>query len=361
MDDNKTYTAIGLMSGMSQDGVDVTILKTDGRKQIEFGRHVTIPYTDKERQIIAEAVGERDENEKTRLAETVITDAHIRAVKEFGEKADIIGFHGHTLFHDPYNPDSNKRRTWQIGDSQRLASEVGINVVGDMRYADFYAGGQGAPLLPICHQAFAQTSERPIVILNMGGVSNITYLGETEKDILAGDVGPANALIDDYMKEKTGKLFDKNGELAASGSIHQDLLKKWLSVEFFDKSIPKSLDRNPWNVEEAYNLSLEDGAATITAFTVQAIAGSIQHLPQKLKAIYVGGGGRHNKHIMEELSKTLNLPVEPVEKLGWNGDALEAQGFAYLAARSLKGLALTLPTTTGVPKAMTGGKLYKAK
>lgn len=201
--------------------------------------------------------------------------------------------------------------------------------------------------------------DKPLAILNLGGVGNITWLGQERHDILAFDTGPANALIDDLVKEKTDQPYDSEGALASAGQVHQNMVDDWMEHAYFSKAVPKSLDRDEWQVRRAYDLPLEDAVATLAAFTVQAVAKSFQYLPQMPKTVYVAGGGRHNKYLMAELSKALSCAVEPVEKLGWNGDALEAQGFAYLAVRSLKGLALTLPTTTGAPEPMTGGKLYK--
>ena len=355
MNDDKVYTVIGVMCGTSMDAIDLALVKTDGKEICDLVDFKSIDNDDSYKDPIRKVFTRTELDDDVILAEKVVTDAHIRAIQGTGWNADLIGFHGQSITHRP-----DDRFTWQLGDSQRLADELNIDVVADMRQADVKAGGQGAPLIPICHRAFLPSDERPVAILNMGGVSNITWIGEGEADILAGDVGPANALIDDYMKEKTGQFFDENGQLAASGSVNQEMVNKWLSVEFFDKPMPKSLDRNPWDVSAAYGLPLEDGAATITEFTIQAIIKSFEQFPNVPKTLYVAGGGRHNKHIMKSLKDALPCHVEMAEKLGWNGDALEAQGFAYLAVRSLKGLVLTLPTTTGAPEPMTGGKLYQS-
>lgn len=355
MSENKVYTVIGVMCGTSMDAIDLALVKTDGKEICELLDFTSIDNDDSYKNPVRKVFKQIEIDDNLRLAEKVVTDAHINAINDKGWKADLIGFHGQTITHMP-----EKRFTWQIGDNQRLADETGIDVVGDMRQADVKAGGQGAPLMPICHRAFLPSEERPVAILNMGGVSNITWIGEEETQILGGDVGPANALLNDYMKEKTGEEFDENGQLAASGKVHQAMVDGWLSHEFFSQNMPKSLDRDPWDVSTAYDLSLEDGAATIAAFTVQSILKSFEKFPSSPKVLYVAGGGRHNKHIMDCLTKDLPCDVKMAEVLGWNGDALEAQGFAYLAVRSLKGLVLTLPTTTGVPKPMTGGKLYKS-
>ncbi len=355
MIDDKVYTVIGVMCGTSMDAIDLALVRTDGQDICELLDFISFDNDDAYKASTRKVFKKTDLDATVLEAEKVVTDAHIKAIQQTNWDADLIGFHGQTITHMPEN-----RFTWQIGEAQKLADETGIDVVADMRLADVKAGGQGAPLMPICHRALLPAGERPVAILNMGGISNITWIGEQENDILAGDVGPANALINDYMKVKTGQEFDRDGALAASGQIHQNLVDKWLSAEFFGKPMPKSLDRDPWDVSAAYDLSLEDGAATITAFTVQSIVKSFEQFSALTKNLYVGGGGRHNKHMMNCLNDALDCNVHMVEALGWNGDALEAQGFAYLAVRSLKGLTLTLPTTTGAPEPMTGGKLYKS-
>ncbi len=354
MSENKVYTAIGMMSGTSLDGIDLALVETDGKDFTKLKAFKTITYSDEARQKLKNVLGSRHANKETIEAEKLVTDAHIQAIEDFGHQADIIGFHGQTILHDP-----SQRFTWQIGDAQKLANEVKIDVIADMRIADIKAGGQGAPLLPLCHRAFASDAARPIAILNLGGVGNVTWLGEERHDICAFDTGPANALIDDLVKEKTGKRYDSEGALASAGTVHQSMVDDWLTHEYFNKPIPKSLDRDEWLIKRAYDLNVEDAVATLSAFTVQSVQKSFEHLPKQPKTIYVAGGGRHNNYIMNELNKAMPCPVEPVEALDWNGDAVEAKGFAYLAVRSVLGLSLTLPTTTGIPEAMTGGKLYK--
>lgn len=357
MSDNKVYTAIGLMSGTSLDGeIDVAILKTDGASHVERLDFKPYPYDRAARDKVRACFGMKQTSPQVGEAETLVTELHIQAVNALGKKADVIGFHGQTIFHDPAN-----KFTWQLGDGQRLADETGIDVIAGMRYADVAAGGQGAPLLPLYHRALASKLPKPLAVLNLGGVANITWLGEKENDILAFDCGPANALLDDFMRARTNHEFDRDGKLAMSGQVHQALIDQWLSHPFFEASPPKSLDRNTFNVDAVKALSVEDGAATLTSFTVQAIARAGDHLPQKPKRWLVTGGGRKNKKMIHDLINRLNVAVEPVESVGWNGDAMEAEGFAYLAVRSLKGLPLSLPTTTGVPKPMPGGTLYKVQ
>lgn len=354
MQENKVYTAIGMMSGTSLDGIDVALVKTDGMDFCELQDFQCFSYSESEQSVIRAALGCRHKNEKTQEAEKLLTDKHVQAIKGFGHKADIIGFHGQTVIHDP-----TQQLTWQIGDCQRLANETGISVVGDMRQADVKAGGQGAPLLPLCHRAFASNLDKPIAILNMGGVANLTWLGEERQDILAFDTGPANALMDDLIKYKTGKDFDFDGTLASKGQVDEAIVQKWLKHPYFDKKPPKSLDRDEWDVSSVYEYGVEDAIATLAQFTIQSIIKSLDFLPGVPNALYAAGGGRKNKYIMKALNDALSYPVLPVEEVGWNGDGLEAQGFAYLAVRSLKGLALTIPETTGIKEPATGGTLYE--
>lgn len=355
MDQNKVYTAIGMMSGTSLDGIDVALVKTDGRDATKLLDFKTYEYDQETRHAVKDVFGARESSKAVDRAAHLVTQAHINAIRAFGHEADVIGFHGQTIHHDP-----DKKFTWQIGDCQNLANETGISVVGDMRQADISAGGQGAPLLPLCHRSFAASLPKPVAILNLGGVGNVTWLGKERHDILAFDTGPANAPIDDLVQAKTGEAYDSNGKRALAGQPLQRLIDQWIDNPFFDQVPPKSLDRNQWDVSAVVEFKLEDAVATLTQFTVQSVLKSLQHLPDKPRALYVAGGGRKNKAMMKWLSEALDYPVEPVESIGWNGDALEAQGFAYLAVRSIQGLALTVPTTTGVPEPITGGLYYSS-
>lgn len=354
MSENKVYTAIGMMSGTSLDGVDVALVKTDGKDYTRLLDYKEFAYDASLKEAVRLVFGREKPDNETKAAEALITQAHIDAIVKTGWKADVIGFHGQTIHHDPA-----QRFTWQIGDAQMLADETGIDVVADMRQADIAAGGQGAPLLPLCHRSFASSIDKPIAILNLGGVGNITWLGTERTDILAFDTGPANAPIDDLVRAKTGEAYDSNGKRALAGTPLMRLVEEWLDNPFFDQMPPKSLDRNQWDVSAVTEFELCDAIATLTQFTVQSVLKSLPHLPGTPTALYVAGGGRYNKAMMGWLSEALDYPVLPVEDIGWNGDALEAQGFAYLAVRSLLGLALTVPTTTGIPEPMSGGMLYK--
>ena len=357
---NKVYTVIGLMSGTSLDGVDAALIRTDGESFIETADFITIPYEDSVRDSIRSCLGKREDVDGfVARTETEVTRTHAAAVDWLLSRAgvqpqdvDMIGFHGQTIAHDPAD-----KFTWQIGNGAMLARLTGIDVVNDFRSADMAAGGQGAPLIPLYHQALSAALDKPVAILNIGGVANITYIG-AGGDILAFDTGPGNAPINDWAKKHLSREYDENGMLARQGKVDDALLDEWLAHPFFEKVPPKSLDRDDFKF--SISLSAADGAATLTAFTAAATAQARAHLPEAPKAWYVTGGGRHNSVLMDRLRAVLGVPVEPVEKLGWNGDALEAQGFAWLAVRSVRGLPLSVPSTTGVPAAQTGGRLYKA-
>lgn len=363
MGNGKVYRAIGLMSGTSMDGVDVAMIDTDGQGFVHPVAFESYAYMKEEQDILRAALRKSKDDAAVAKAEEMVTQAHIAAVKAFLRQHDdrkrtveLIGFHGHTILHDP-----NRQLSWQIGDAQRLANETGINVVADMRQADLKAGGQGAPLLPLYHRALAAQLEKPVAIVNIGGVANVTWIGPGADDVIAFDCGPGNALLDDFVQDRTDALYDEDGALAREGQVLKSVVAKWMEHEFFHRPPPKSLDRGGWVIVGLSALSDENGAASLTAFTVCGIATSLAFMPQAPRAIYVTGGGRKNAFLMESLAKALPCPVGAVEDLGWNGDALEAQGFAYLAVRSVEGLPLTLPGTTGVSAPLTGGAVYRVR
>ncbi len=360
MSDTGVLTAIGLMSGTSMDGVDAALIRTDGLDVVEIGAASTVPYRSVLRQRLGKLVmsAKKTENEGNVVGRE-ITLAHVEAVERLLAGAgvapgavDVIGFHGHTVLHNPA-----ERSTWQIGDSQLLADRTGIKVVGDFRIADVKAGGQGAPLAPLYHAARAAGLEKPLAVMNIGGVANVTWLGD-DGAVIAFDCGPGNALIDDFVHARTGHPYDASGTLSLSGTVNQSVLAKLLDNPYFNLPAPKSLDRNAFNPAVVAGLSTPDGAATLAAFTVQAAARSILKIGRP-KRLLVCGGGRLNRGLMAGLAAALDgIPVAPVEAVKWRGDALEAEAFGYLAVRSLRGLPLSLPTTTGAPSPMTGGVTY---
>jgi anhydro-N-acetylmuramic acid kinase len=350
--------ALGLMSGTSLDGVDAALLLTDGESAGQAGEALTVPYPDQLRHRLRSVLGGLGPVQEV---ERDITLFHAEVVQKLLGNAgrpqvEIVGFHGHTVLHQP-----QQGRTWQIGDGALLASLLGIPVINDFRSADVAAGGQGAPLLPAFHGALAQAVERPLAILNIGGVANVTWIGG-DGTLLAFDTGPGNAMIDDWVLRHSGAHYDEGGKVAASGEANLETVNRFLNHAYFDRKPPKSLDRDDFQQHAAglvEGLALANGAATLSAFTISAIEQAARWFPQPAQAWLVCGGGRHNAALMQGLRRALGVSVEPVEKFGWSGDMIEAQGFAYLAVRSLKGLPLSWPGTTGVPQAMTGGRLHR--
>jgi len=359
-------TAIGLMSGTSLDGVDVALIETDGRRVQAFGPSGYRPYTDAERGLLSQALteavhlGERDARPGIlREAERAVTMAHAEAVAAFTaqnritcEDVDIVGFHGQTVLHRP-----ERKLTVQIGDAAALAKAIHIPVMHDFRAADVAAGGQGAPFVPVYHRALAQSLDRenPIAVVNIGGVSNITYIDGSDT-LIACDTGPGNALIDDFMFRVIGQRFDSEGRMAAQGIVDEAWIARALELPFFARRPPKSLDRNDFAGLKLADLPPADGVATLTAFTVAAIARIVLLLPKAPRSWIVAGGGARNHTMMRMLRERLApATVEAADALGWSTDAIEAQAFGFLAARGLKGLPLSYPATTGVPIPMTGG------
>lgn len=361
---SKIMRAIGLMSGTSLDGIDVALVETDGGTRVSRGPALTVPYSAEMRGALTAALSDAcaltDRTARPgHLAEMekLLTERHAAAVSEFlrthsvaGTSIDVIGFHGQTVLHRP-----ESGLTVQLGNGQLLADLTRCQVVHDMRAADVAAGGQGAPLVPIYHQALtANRSERPLAIVNIGGVANVTWIGRDGR-LIAFDTGPGNALLDDWMLKHKGAAYDDAGACAARGRADDEILNAYLNDAFFAASSPKSLDRNAFNLALVERLSVEDGAATLTALTASAIAKAREHLPEEPALWIVAGGGRRNKTLMRMLAERVQNAVIPSEAAGLDGDSLEAEAWGYLAVRSLRGLALTFPGTTGVASPLTGG------
>ncbi len=344
------------MSGTSLDGIDVAAVETDGRERVIPGPALTAPYPREFRERLRSVLGGLGPIAEV---EDEMTGLHAAAVEEFlglhpTAPVDIIGFHGHTILHRPAD-----RRTWQIGNGAALAERLSKDVVADFRSADIAAGGEGAPLAPLFHAALAAKLPKPIAVLNIGGVANVTWIGE-DAQILAFDTGPGNALIDDWVRRHTGAQADIGGALAGAGRVSFPAIAHFLDNPYFDRRPPKSLDRDDFRELMPTSLSLEDGAATLTEMTAAAVIAGTRHFPAPAREWLVTGGGRHNPTLMELLRRRLEVPVRPVEAVGWDGDALEAQAFGYLAVRSVEGLPLSLPSTTGVPRPTCGGRLFQA-
>jgi anhydro-N-acetylmuramic acid kinase len=361
--------ALGLMSGTSMDGIDLALIETDGQEHVRRLATASVDYPrafrNRLREVVADACALSDRKARPgRLAgvERELTDRHADAVLAFlGNHAlqpfavDCIGFHGQTVLHRP-----ERHLTVQLGDGKLLAEKTGIDVVYDLRAADCQAGGQGAPLVPVYHRALTvRLRECPVAVLNIGGVANVTWIGRGGQ-LIAFDTGPGNALIDDWMLQRRGAARDDNGAAALAGRVDEDVLRHFLANSYFGAPPPKSLDRNAFALELARELSDEDGAATLAAFTAEAAARAREHMPEEPQVWIVTGGGRKNRAIMTVLAGRVHHAVVPAEAAGLDGDAMEAEAWAYLAVRSLLGLPITFPGTTGAPRAMTGGVLAKA-
>ena len=361
--------AIGLMSGTSLDGVDVALIETDGVALAGFGATGYRPYSEKERALLRQALQEgaalTDRTARPGIlaeAEAFVTCVHAETVETFleTERIDksgiaIVGFHGQTVLHRPA-----ARLTVQLGDGAALARRLDMTVVHDFRAADVAAGGQGAPLVPAFHQALARDLARPhpIAVLNVGGVANVTFVDGG--DPIACDTGPGNALIDDFMRERTGSPLDRDGDQAAKGHVDEAFVARVLADDFFALPYPKSLDRNAFAFANIGlpDFSVRDGAATLSALTAASVARIVPHLPAAPRVWIVAGGGARNPTLMRMLAERLQpARVETADAVGWSSQSIEAQAFAYLAVRTLNGLPITFPATTGVKQPLRGGVL----
>ncbi len=359
----KMMRALGLMSGTSMDGIDVALIETDGEDKVKRGPSGTYAYDGAFRARLAQAIADaREVSDRGARpgcladAERELTERHAVAVRQFMDQnvasADVgvVGFHGHTVLHAP-----ERRLTVQIGDGAALAHQIRLDVVHDLRAADVAAGGQGAPLAPVYHRALAaRLPERPIAVVNIGGVANVTWIGR-DGTLLAFDTGPGNAMIDDWMLRHTARAMDPDGGAAGRGKVDEEALGALFIHDYFGRLPPKSLDRNAFPIEPVQHLSVADGAATLTAFTATAIARAREHFPEEPRLWVICGGGRRNKALMAMLAARVECAVAPAEAAGFDGDAVEAEAWAYMAVRSLKGLPITFPGTTGVREPMTGG------
>lgn len=353
------------MSGTSLDGIDAALIETDGEGHCRPLAFRCEPYSDPARAQLRAAAelaltfAEPRSSPDILAAEQLVTRSHILAVRKLlvesgitPDRVDVIGFHGQTIAHRP-----DRGWTWQIGNGRMMADVLGVSVVNDFRSADVAAGGQGAPLIPVYHRALVAQHEGPVAILNLGGVGNITWVG-ADGTLVAFDTGPGNALIDDWVSAETGARFDAGGDLAAAGRIDETVLTAMLDHEFFDAPPPKSLDRADFTHQPARGLAAADGAATLTAFTAHSVALGLGHLPERPQRLFVAGGGRHNRTLMAMIERVCGLSAEPIETLACDGDATEAEGFAYMAVRTLKGLPISFPGTTGAPQPMPGGQVH---
>ncbi len=363
--------AVGLMTGTVLDGmIDVAMIRTDSEAVAEFGPWTLAPYPTEIRSLLARTLAAAldwqfsgPEPAIFRKAEAALTEAQSAAVTTFLAQAGInasdvaaIGFHGQTVLHRPPQP-GRPGDTRQLGDGALMARLTGIDVVHDFRTADVRAGGQGAPLAAPYHAALLAGLDVPAAVLNLGGVANLTWQGAGQ--LIAFDTGPANAPLNDWVERATGQGMDRDGALALAGRVDEARLARLLEHPYLAAPYPKSLDRFSFRAAMADGLSLEDGAATLAAFTGAAVGRALDLLPERPARLIVCGGGRKNPAITAALRTRARVEPVMAEAVGWRGDAIEAECFAFLAVRALRGLPISYPATTGVPRPMTGGRLHR--
>lgn len=369
----KTLRVLGFMTGTSLDAVDMAVIETDGHDILSFGPAGEMKLDGETRAVIEDAIDdafdwERDEEEPESFedARMAVADAHLAAALGFmavnGVKSsalDLVGVHGQTVLHEAPTPDL-PGRTVQLIDAVSVAEGLGVPTAYDFRSADVAAGGQGAPLAPVYHAALVRKAGMmgPVAVLNLGGVGNITLI-RADGGLEAFDTGPANGMVDLLVQSRMKKRMDEGGRLAAAGTVDQAVLDAYLAHPYFATSGPKSLDRFDFSLDPVAGLSLEDAAATLTAFAAQAVALGVARCSEQPKEIVVCGGGRHNPVLLAAIRDRVGVPVSTAEDKGWRGDSIEAEAFAFLAARCRLGLPISFPGTTGVAAPMTGGRIVE--
>lgn len=370
------------MTGTVLDGnIDVALLKTDGEHIESFGQYTLAPYSISTVELLRDAVEQASRwqfdgaepaifAEASRRLTLEQSNAVIRLVADAGLTLDdigVVGFHGQTVLHRPPQ-DSVVGQTRQLGDGALMSQQLNVPVVNDFRSADMRLGGQGAPLSAIYHKALLSrlalsgpsdiSGNTATAVLNLGGVANLTWW-DGGNQLIAFDTGPANAPINDFVRQRTGADYDLDGQLAAAGVVDEGRLTELLTHEYFQAPFPKSLDRFDFSWQMADGLSSQDGAALLTAVSAAAVNRALELLPRRPVRLIVCGGGRHNASLMKALAQRTGVTIVAAEHAGWRGDAVEAECFAYLAVRSLRGLANSFPGTTGAASAVSGGVIHR--
>ncbi len=362
---------LGFMTGTSLDAVDMAVLETDGDVIAALGPAGERKLSRATRSIVEAATAEAltwawDAPPPALFAEAsrAVADEHLVASRSFMAEhgltvadLDLVGLHGQTVLHQPANAERSVGRTVQLGDAQRVADGLGLPVAHDFRSDDVAAGGEGAPLAPIYHEALARWSKLnlPAAVLNLGGVGNVTLVGDGSLE--AFDTGPANGMIDLLVQARTGARCDIDGALARAGVVDEAVLAAYLGHPYFRRSGAKSLDRFDFSLDPVAGLTVPDAAATLTAFAAEAVAIGLRACSRNPLQVVACGGGRHNPVLMDEIARRAGVSVVAAEAVGWRGDSIEAEAFAYLAARTARGLPISFPTTTGVKAPMMGGKI----
>jgi len=361
---SKKYKVIGIMSGTSIDGVDFSFLETNGTNYAKVISGTSYKYNIDYKLKIKKFINKLQKNLNTSLQkiDDIVSKKFLKMTKKFFKefkinpnKIDYIGFSGQTVLHLP-----NKKISIQLGSGKFLAEKLKINIISNFRQNDIIKGGQGAPIASFYNQYLIKKINKNFAFVNIGGISNICYA--TKKNIIAFDLGPGNALIDDYALKKINKNYDNNGNISKKGNLNKKILDFFIKNSFFKKNYPKSLDRNHFNLflKKVDKLSNEDAMHTLSMMTVYCIKFGIKLLKKNniiIDGIVLTGGGRKNTFILNKLKEILNIKITNIDNLGLNGDLIEAESFGYIAIRSIKKLPLSLPTTTGVKKPTTGGTL----
>ena len=368
---SKIYTALGLMSGTSADGIYIAILITDGKTKIKLGPTGYYPFSKsfsiKIKSIFKKKLNIQKSRKQKRIVqiENEFTNLNLIAINKFlkknkikKKKIDIIGFHGQTISHNPL-----KGYSWQIGNSQKLANLLNIKVVSNFRENDIQNGGQGAPLTPIFHYYLTKKIKKKICFINLGGISNVTYFNHQSKtslnNMMAFDAGPCCSLIDDWVSRNSNKKFDHFGLLARKGNVKKEIIRNFLKKSYFSKLPPKSLDRSFFSLSLLRKLNIEDGATTLNNLAAESLLKAFDYFPNNPDLCILSGGGRLNKFLVELISNKLEKSqVLLTEKYNWNGDSIEAYAFAYLSIRKLLNLPITFPKTTGIKKPLTAGRIF---
>ncbi|MBE6448044.1 MAG: anhydro-N-acetylmuramic acid kinase [Alphaproteobacteria bacterium] len=365
MDTVHAQRVLGLISGSSLDGINAAIITTDGVDVFEFGEAREIPYDDELRDKLRwfhHNYTSAEEAQKQEL-ENLLTQAHATAIRDIidsdDKQIDLVGFHGHTIVHKP-----DEHFIYHIGNAQQLADSIGIKVVSRFRQADILSGGQGAPLSAVYHQALASAIEKPVAFVDIGGISSLTWMG-SNGELLAFDAGPGNNAINDWVFKHAGQHMDYNGKQAALGTVHMPIINQLMRHKFLAKHPPKAADKATFKdkLEHLEGLSLQDGAATATSFVAEAIAYSIAlYLPEAPKTLIICGGGAQNPTLVRFLRQRFDSTVvKTASELGWDASAIEAQAFAYLAARRVNLMPATYPFTTGVSMPCICGEVFEPK
>ena len=359
---DKFLNIIGLMSGTSLDGIDVSLVKSNGKELLSSKKNYYFKYKNNVTEVLKRVLENYknilgNEDLKNKL-DNFITHLHLKAIIQSGflNKSDYIGFHGQTIFHEP------KVKSIQLGNPQMLANLLKKIVVFDFRSNDIFNNGQGAPLAPIYHKMIIQKNKiiLPSCFLNIGGISNISYWDG--KSLIGFDTGPGNNLMDNYIQLMTNNKFDLNGEIASKGKVNKTLLKKFLSNKYFQKPFPKSLDKyffnNEFNSFKKIDIKLTDAMSTLAEITISSIVDSFKLFPKFPKSMIIAGGGYKNKYLINRLKEKINISFYDLNEFNHDPDFIESELIAFLAARTIRKTPITFPKTTGVKKPLNGGKVF---